>query len=80
MFRREDGTRAEPVAPLVVDVDIARRYQDAQMARLASRGLSTREIGLLTHFHQSTVSRRLRSMPPEARRHYERAGASALGL
>ncbi len=79
MFQR-DEVRVDPVAPLVVDEGVARRFQDGMMARLARRGLSTREIALLLHFHQSTVSRRLRSMPPEARRHYERVGASALGL
>lgn len=52
---------------------VARRWQDATMARLVHKGLSTREVALLLHFDQSTVVRRLGSMPAEARKRYASA-------
>ena len=71
MFADKNGSAAEaPAVPLDVTPAVARRWQDATMAKFAGQGLSTRAIGALLNIHQATVSRRLRAMPPEARAHY----------
>lgn len=71
----EDGVAVDaPATPFVVTPEVARRWQDATMARLAGMGLSGREIGLLMRYDASTVCRRLRGMPAEVRRHFARLG------
>lgn len=71
MFAHEDGVAAEaPAVPVDVTPEVARRWQDATMAKFFGQGLSTRAIGALMNIHQSTVSRRLRAMPAEARAHF----------
>lgn len=72
MFAHEDGVAAEaPAVPVDVTPAVARRWQDATMARFQGQGLSTKAIGALLNLHQSTVSRRLRAMPASARSHFE---------
>lgn len=76
-----EGVRVEPDLPLLANLSPAtiERARDVWMLALSDGGLDTRTIGRIFNVSGSTVSRRLRAIPPRAVAYFRR-NRRAVGL
>lgn len=75
--RRLDGERAYPVGRTAYSDLALDRTRDLFMLRMASEGMTHREIGRVMNVAPSTVGRRLKGIPPHVQSYYLKRGLLA---
>lgn len=72
------GAPVIPVGALSGSLETLQRLRDLIMVRFAAKGMTHREIAVVMNVDHSTVTRRLKGIPPHVREKYEKQSLEGL--